>query len=313
MSNRQYMKKILYFAFILLWCMTASVRSAPQQPTLPVQVADKQWRPLLTNTDTNLQQALRQSLHAQGWSRLLKQRKFAVALVDLTNPARPQYAQINGNTMMYAASLPKIAILLAAADALANGSLHMDDAIDDDMRSMIHRSSNQAATRMIDRLGGLDRVNAVLTDPRFKFYDEANGGGLWVGKRYAKQGRRLPDPVNGISHGASANQVARFYYRMATGRLVSPAASTRMLDYMSDPGIGHKFVKSLQEDAPQAKLYRKSGTWRDWHSDSVLVWGPDWRRYILIGMVEDSAGEQILQQLVEVAERALQQANQDDL
>ena len=36
------------------------------------------------------------------------------------------------------------------------------------------------------------------------------GGGLWVGKRYAAAGKRLPDPMNGLSHGATVEQVSRF-------------------------------------------------------------------------------------------------------
>ena len=229
-----------------------------------------------------------------------------MALVDLSQPERPRFAQVNGNTMMYAASLPKIAILLAAVDALESGRLQLDAELDKDLGDMMRTSSNSAATRTIDRLGGLERVNGVMTDPRFEFYAPQMGGGLWVGRRYEKISRRLPDPVYGISHGATATQVARFFYRLATGHLINTRASQRMLDYLVDPGLSHKFVKPLRQQAPQASLYRKSGTWLDWHSDAVLVWGPVWRRYILVGMVHDPDGEAILQSLVAVAEGALQ-------
>ena len=46
------------------------------------------------------------------------------------------------------------------------------------------------------------------------------------------------------------------------------------------------------------------------HCDSVLVWGEGWRRYILVGLVEDAGGEQILRELVPVAERVLQQSRE---
>ena len=42
------------------------------------------------------------------------------------------------------------------------------------------------------------------------------------------------------------------------------------------------------------------------HSDSVLVWGPEWRRYILVAMVESDGGERILRDLVPVVEDVLQ-------
>ena len=290
-------------AWLLAACLAASGAAASP---LPVEVADGQWQPLRSQVDRRLQQQLEKGLRSAGnWSKLIRQRKLAVALVDLSDPARPRFARVNGNTMMYAASLPKIAILLAAVDAVESGRLQLDADVDRDLNEMIRRSSNGAATRTIDRLGGLAKVNEILQDPRFDFYDENRGGGLWVGKRYAKKGKRIPDPVNGISHGATATQVARFYYRMATGRLISHKGSQRMLEYMTDPRLKHKFVKPLSNLAPQASLYRKSGTWRHWHADSVLVWGPEWRRYILVAMVEHPDGEKIVQSLVPVAETAL--------
>jgi hypothetical protein len=37
----------------------------------------------------------------------------------------------------------------------------------------------------------------------------------------------------------------------------------------------------------------------------VLVWGKQWRRYILVGMVEDPRGGLILEQLVKTVEEVL--------
>ncbi|MEZ4763593.1 MAG: hypothetical protein R3C26_10460 [Calditrichia bacterium] len=39
--------------------------------------------------------------------------------------------------------------------------------------------------------------------------------------------------------------------------------------------------------------------------DSMLCWGPNWRRYILVGLVEDAKGEQILRDLVPAVEEVL--------
>ena len=43
---------------------------------------------------------------------------MSVGLVDLRDLDNVKFAQINGNNMMYAASLPKIAVLLASMDAI---------------------------------------------------------------------------------------------------------------------------------------------------------------------------------------------------
>ena len=239
--------------------------------------------------------------------RLPRRKKLAVGVVDLTDPARPRFARANGNVTMYAASLPKIAILLAAYEAFEDGSLEETAEVHATLGRMIRVSSNSAATEMIDRLG-FERIAATLTDPRYELYDPERGGGLWVGKRYAKQGRRVPDPLTGLSHAATATQVCRFYYLLATGRVISAERSRQILGDLADPGLHHKFVGVVEKRAPRARLFRKSGTWQIWHSDSILVWGGSWRRYILAAMVESEQGNRIVEGLVPVVEEALRPA-----
>jgi beta-lactamase class A len=64
---------------------------------------------------------------------------------------------------------------------------------------------------------------------------------------------------------------------------------------LADPGIRHKFVKGL-ESKPDTRIYRKSGTWRQFHSDSALVEGQR-RRYILVGIAEDPRGGEWLERM----------------
>ena len=298
---------------LALLAALALAPTAAGTPTLPVAVPAGDWQPLFEHTDAELESRLNARLKARAdWRKLLEKRRLAVGLVDLSDPAAPRFAHLNGQVEMYAASLPKIAILLAAFHQFEQGELARSPEIEADLKAMIRFSDNAAATRMIDRLGGLMAVNRVLADPRYGFYDSDGRGGLWVGKRYAKSGPRLPDPVRGISHAASVTQVCRFYYLLATGRLISPQASREMLTLLADPGLRHKFVRSLSRRAPQARLYRKSGTWKRWHADSVLVWGPSWRRYILVAMAESPDGEQILGDLVPAVEAVLQAPEDDD-
>lgn len=278
---------------------------AQTQPALPIPLPDSQVKPLLQLRSEVLQTKLNNALKQQPrWRHLIERKKMAVGLVDLASPSDIAFASVNGEVMMYAASLPKLAILLASCQAIEEGKLQPSETIQSDLKVMVSRSSNTAATRMIDNLG-FRQIERVLRSPRYRFYDPEHGGGLWVGKRYARTGRRYPEPMKGLSHAATVNQVCRFYYLLAFGRLVSEEQSRHMLEILENPEINHKFVHSLREIAPQAKLFRKSGSWRKWHSDSVLVWGPEWRRYILVGLIEDSKGEQILRELVSVVEKVL--------
>jgi beta-lactamase class A len=71
-----------------------------------------------------------------------------------------------------------------------------------------------------------------------------------------------------------------------------------MLEVFSPPGLHDKFVSVLEKTVPLSSLYRKSGEWSVWHSDSMLVWDGEWRRYILIAMVKYPRGEEVLKELV---------------
>ena len=276
------------------------------QDDLPIKIADDQIKPLRSLADKNLQLKFENELnrHAQ-WKKLIAQKKMAVGIVDLSDPQNVRFANVNGNHMMYAASLPKIAILLAAMDAIDKGELKETKDVKADMRLMISKSDNKASTRMIDRVG-YEKIEAVMTDRKYEFYDEHKGGGLWVGKRYGSGGDTNREPLKNLSHAATVNQVCRYYYLLANGKLVNENRSKQMLDIMENPELHHKFVNTLDQIAPNARLFRKSGSWRTYHSDSILVWGKDSsRRYIIVALIDDANGEQIIRDLVKPMEKVL--------
>ena len=283
---------------VLLCCSSWAVEIT-QIPEL-----DPAWKPLYALVDSTLQKQLEQTINKNPqWRRLLNQKRMAVGVVDL-NGEQPRFARVNGNVMMYAASLPKIAILLAAYVSFEDGSLLETEEIHKDLTDMIRVSSNAAATRVIDRIG-LEKIGKILADPKFGFYDENRGGGLWVGKRYSSDKERHGDPLHNISHGATVTQVCRFYYLLSEGRLINPQRSAQMLEELSDPKLHHKFVGELDKLAPNAALFRKSGTWRNYHSDSVMVKGTQWRNYILVAMVDSSDGEKIIKNILPTVETIL--------
>ena len=239
---------------------------------LPILSETSTYNVLEEKSDSKLQARLETEINQRPkWKQLVEEKKMSVSLVDISNITNPSYAALNGEHTLYAASLPKIGILLAAFQKIHDGDIVDTPRLRDDLTQMIRVSSNVSATKVIDELGGLDAVNTVLKDPRYQLYDEENGGGLWVGKRFAKTGARIGDPMKDISHAASSYQVSRFYYLLATGRLVSPEASKDMLDILCQPGIDHKFVASLSRLVNPSQIFRKSGSWRNYHSDSVLV------------------------------------------
>ena len=242
------------------------------------------------------QAALDAALKKLGLDGAVLDGRLAAALVDITDPAHPRMAQVNGDRMMYAASLPKIAILLGAFQKAAENQFTLDDAAIAELKQMIRHSSNSAASDMLERVG-MDYLAKVLQSERYRLYDPALNGGLWVGKSYGSGTAGRRDPLHDLSHGATAYQVARFYYLMETGQLVSPQASLQMKDIMGSPAIHHKFVKALEQAHPDAQLYRKSGTWRTFHADSAIV-ERDGRRYIAVGLADDPRGGDWMGELI---------------
>ncbi len=272
---------------------------------LPISVPDSDWRPLDQRWDRGLQARLDQALRQNPlWQSLVLEGKMAVGLVDLNDPKAPRYARVNGNTMMYAASLPKIAVLLAAYQSMEDGSLRQTPKLEAELVEMIRRSDNAATNRVIDQVG-LRKIGAVVTDPRYRFYDQGQGGGLWVGTNYGLHLEQNLEPLKNLDHAATVNQVCRFYYLLAYGRLINPQRSKQILVKLAFPDLDDKFMKSLGKSVRLEQMYRKSGEWRTWYSDSILVWAPPKRRYILAALIDHSQGEKILQELLPVAEGLL--------
>jgi len=272
---------------------------------LPLGASASEWRPLDQWGDQKLQARLEAALKKRdSWQSLIHAGKMSVGLVDLSNPKAPRFAQVNGNTMMYGASLPKLMVLLAAFQGFEDGALKETSEVHRDLIEMIRRSDNPAASRMIGRIG-LKKIDALASDRRYRFYDPQKGGGIWLGGTYVFGGEQNPEPITGLSHTATAFQLCRFYYLLAYGRLISPERSRQMLKILAFPDLPGKFVSVLETSVPPNYLYRKSGEVRGFHADSILVWDTGWRRYILVAMIDDAGGEQILKDLVPVAEQVL--------
>jgi beta-lactamase class A len=243
----------------------------------------KEYPSLWERTDSSMQAGLATLLKTRGLNTAVREGKLAVVVVDITIPEQPRVASVNGDRMLYAASLPKIAILLGAMVEMENGALKPEESLFKDMHRMIRHSDNAAATRVL-RVVGHDRLLEILQMPGLALYDPRRGGGLWVGKEYSRKGAYRRDPLHGLSHGATAMQVARFYYLLATGRLVNAELSAKMKEILASPAIPHKFVKGLKP-LTEIRVYRKSGTWKDFHADSVLVEEKE-KKYILVALAK---------------------------
>jgi beta-lactamase class A len=253
--------------------------------------------PLWGRGDPDLQTAVEAALVRLQLDDDTRKRRLSVVLVDISDSDQPRVASVNGDRMIYAASLPKIAVLLTVFEQIEAGNMKLDSETEELLRKMIRRSDNRATTELMHRAGVENIANALL-DPRYRLYDPAHNGGLWVGKDYASAGLWRRDPIHNLSHGATAMQVARFYYLLETGNLVSPKASRQMKSILEDSQLNHKFLRVLRRINPSARTFRKSGSWRTFHSDSVLV-KKGRRGYIAVALSNDAEGKIWLGQIIE--------------
>jgi beta-lactamase class A len=215
----------------------------------------------------------------------------AVGVLDLKHG---RLAMINPDRIEYAASVPKVGILLAFFQLRRDATRNLDPETRRDLGLMVKASSNEAATKFSRQLG-LAAIQDVLNS--LGFYDATHGGGIWVGKHYGQSDERIPDPVGGHSHAATVRQLLRFYLLLEQGRLVSPAASETMREIFRSPEIPHdqiKFVKGLAEK--DVRILRKWGSWENWRHDTAVISGPN-RQYILVALTHHPKGDEYLADL----------------
>jgi beta-lactamase class A len=261
-----------------------------------VETAPADAAPLWEWRDPKLQLELEVAMAKLGLAPALARRMLAVALVDITRIERPRVSAINGDRMFYAASLPKIAVMLAVFAKAESGELEIDEETRAQLYRMIRASSNPDSTALMRKVGK-EYIAEVLRSPRYRLYDTSHNGGLWAGKDYAGGGLWQRDPIHNFSHGATVMQVARFFFLLEKGELVSREASREMKQILMREGTGRKFLKGFRQVRPDAAIYRKGGTWHNFHADGALVERRDGAAYIAVALTESASGKEWLTQI----------------
>jgi beta-lactamase class A len=260
--------------------------------------------------DKILQVRLKDLLREQNLLTMCRQERLAVSVADICDLDNPRYAGVNDHVMMYAASLPKIAVLLTAFEMFEQGKLPKTQQNIDMLTMMIRHSSNVDASRAIAKVG-FATILKTMRDPRYRFY-EPGIGGLWIGKAFSKARVWRRDPLKNTVHGATSNAAVRFYYMLERGELVNPQASKEMKAILGNPGINHKFVKGMSTLPGPVKIYRKSGTWKIYQSDSALI-KHNGHTYVVAALAESSRGESILQNLIVGIDRMIDKLHEPEV
>ncbi|MFC1611973.1 hypothetical protein ACFL6C_13510 [Myxococcota bacterium] len=187
----------------------------------------------------------------------IRGRELGVTLVDVSTGVPQAMASFNGDEHMYAASLPKIALLLTAHDR----GLVTDDNrhVFENMIRLSHQ--NHWARDALAIIGsgdpdarslgwnipfhdkGLRKVNETLD----KYGLLNDGRGLQLLKPYGKGYRRITPrtrTAGAQSHGASTNAVARFYLLLHQGLLPGLLFSSKCRIRPRNPVLVRTFVRT---------------------------------------------------------------------
>jgi beta-lactamase class A len=220
----------------------------------------------------------------------------AVGVLDL-NALR--LAMIHPDREEYAASVPKVGILLAYFQLHPEAAANLNAWLRHELGLMAKASNNEMAAKF-SREMGLKQIQAVLNS--YHFYDANHGGGIWMGKHYGKGDERYGDPVRNHSHAATVRQLLRYFLMLEQGKLVSPTASKTMREIFESPDIPHdeiKFVKGLS--GRNVQIIRKWGSWEDWRHDSAVVTGSG-RHYIIVALTKHPKGDDYLVELAKAVD-----------
>lgn len=248
----------------------------PERPSLR---ADPHFRPA-----PRLQRCLDAAVARLGLTADAREGRFSVAIADLTDdPQHPAYAGVVDTRMMYGASVPKIATLGAAfqwrrdvqagrapagVGAFEGSPADFTQAYREELRLMIFRSDNRAATSAAHRTG-LPRIATWLWDAGI--YDPALGGGVWLGRGFFHDPVWRPEPLRNLAHAATARSLVTFYTLLGQDRLVDAASSAEVRTLMGPSAFHNRIRRAVLERWPTAHVYRKTGTWHQYRHDSALV------------------------------------------
>jgi beta-lactamase class A len=177
-----------------------------------------------------------------------------------------------------AASVAKLAVLVEAQRQIEAGTLEVSDAIRNDMRNMIVLSDNQAANRLINRIGSA-KINASMAQLGFKS----------TVLRNLFEGAALPS-FNGQLNQTSPGDMVALLTRITTEQLISPTSSRAMRDLMLATRDTTRLPRLLP---PEARVAHKSGWYQGVSNDVGIVYSPLGKFIVAVFTTgsDDSEGE----------------------
>lgn len=275
-----------------------------------------QSQSLSLNLDPALQELVNEAARAtlaKYKDKKLEESNLAITLIDLSDLQRPTQASFRGAEMIYPASVVKMFYLAMAHQLLEDGKLKETEELRRALKDMIVDSSNDATSFVLDVITGTTSGPELKGAELKKWAEKRNAvnryfAGLGYTKINVNQKTYCEGPYGRENlfrgtKGENRNKLttdatARLLAEIATGRAVTPARSTAMMELMKRDYSGKS--KDADDQAhgftgialsPGARLWSKAGWTSTTRHDAAYIEMPEGKRFVLVTFTTDHSSE----------------------
>jgi beta-lactamase class A len=245
----------------------------------------------------------------------LTREQLAITLIDLHDPDHPTQASFRGGERIYPASVVKLFYLVYAHRLMEDGKIKDTDELRRAMRDMIVQSYNDATGYVLDVVtdttSGRELSPAEMKPWQYK-RDAVNRYFASLGYTNINTNQKtFCEDAYGREHfsrganGENRNKltteaVARLLSEIATGRAVTPARSSQMMELLKRDYSGeskdaddqaHGFTGIALKDFNGARLWSKAGWTSTARHDAAYIELPNGARFVLVTFTENQANE----------------------
>jgi hypothetical protein len=245
-------------------------------------------------------------------------------VIDCRDPRDPRLGHYRGNLPVYPASVIKLCFMVAAYDHNRTRGLPLDEALRRDLDRMIRVSSNEATSRIVDRISNTG-FGPSLEDPAareafvhkrletYRLMQQLGLDGLFAfNKTYARSVRlygRERDALGTFigpnferSNRMTTDDTARLLYLIRRRALIDHQACEEMLDLMKRDAQYRSFFSSAIPEG--ATLYSKGGSTSNNRHDAGIFELPDGGAIIVVAftnMPNDQGGHtRVIQRIAQL-------------
>jgi len=233
--------------------------------------------------------------------------ELAVTLIDLRDPNNPDRAEYRGDAPVYPASIVKLFYLAAAHRQMEDGKISDTAELRRALHDMIVHSGNEATGYVLDVLTGTtsgpELPPAELAawgekrDAVNRYFQSLGYTGVIASRKTWNDGpygrdKQAVDQFNPAKNSLTSNATARLLVEIDSGKCVSAARSTQMLDLLkrdfADPSrADHQACDFIGAGLPAgAQLWSKAGYMSVARHDAALVEMPGGGKFALVIFTE---------------------------